>query len=174
MIILAQIVGIAAVIAYLLSYQFEKRRNIVLVNATANVLYVLQYIMLGAFEGAVLDTLSAVSAFVANARDSRFVSRYIKIKVAVLNIAMVISGLVLYKNIFSLFPLAGAILQTNALWMSDEKKIRLVSFLGAPFWLVYNTVSQAYGSALGSLLSLISIGIAILRYDIFKSMEVKE
>jgi thiol:disulfide interchange protein len=61
----------------------------------------------------------------------------------------------------------GAILQTSAFWITSEKRIRQVSFLGAPFWLVYNFVSQAYGSAVGSLLSIVSIGLAICRYDIY-------
>ncbi len=164
--LVAQIIGMLAVAMYVLSYQQKKRKNIVLLNATSCVLYVVQYIMLGAFEGATLDILSALSAFTANNKNKKIISKYSRIVVMVLDLVMLISGLVLYKNIFSLCPIAGAILQTNALWISNEKWIRLISFLGAPFWLVYNIVSCAYGSAIGSILSIISIGVAILRYDI--------
>ena len=48
----------------------------------------------------------------------------------------------------------------------QKKRIRQVSFLGSPFWLVYNFVSGAYGSCIGDLLSMVSIGIAMFRYDI--------
>ena len=88
--------------------------------------------------------------------------------IAVINIVMVLAGLALYENIFSLCAIAGAIFQTGAFWINDERKIRLMSFFGAPMWLLYNTVNHAYGSAIGSVLSIISIGIAILRYDILK------
>ena len=64
-------------------------------------------------------------------------------------------------------------LQVSALWITDEKKIRLVSFLGVPFWLIYNLISQAYGATVGSVLCMISIGSAIYRYDIKGAINAK-
>ena len=165
--IFAQTVGVFAVVTFLLSYQFRKRKHIVLVNSISSILYVLQYILLGAFEGAAIDILSAVSAVAAHNKDRKWIEKHMKTIVAVLNLAILGAGLYLYKNIFSLFPVVGAILQTSAFWITGEKRIRQVSFLGAPFWLVYNLVSQAYGSAVGSLLSIVSIGLAIYRYDVY-------
>ena len=52
--------GIAAVIVFVLSYQFKAKRNIIICNALSRVLYVTQYFLLGAFEGAWLD----ITAFV--------------------------------------------------------------------------------------------------------------
>ena len=164
----AQIIGLIAVATYLLSYQMKRRRQIILVNATSSMLYVLQYVMLGAFEGAVIDVLSMIATVTANNKDKQFIKNHTKLVFAIMNLSILIAGLALYKNIFSLFPIAGAIFQTSAFWISEEKKIRFISFLGSPFWLVYNIVSGAYGSAIGSLLALFSIGIAIYRYDIRK------
>ncbi len=42
------IVGIIGVALYILSYQFKKRKTIVAVYSLANMLYVIQYILLGA------------------------------------------------------------------------------------------------------------------------------
>ena len=165
-IILAQIIGLMATITYVLSYQQKTRRNIVLVNAMSNIFYVLQYILLGAFEGATIDVLSTVSSIAAHNKDKGFIAKHTKLIIIIINLAMVISGLFLYKNIFSSFPVIGAILQTSALWITEERKIRIVSFLGTPFWLIYNIVSKAYFSALGSTLCMVSIGVAIYRYDI--------
>ena len=168
MYIIAQIVGILAVATYLLSYQLKKRKHIIAVNATSSSLYVLHYILVGALEGAAIDILSAVGAVAAHNKDKKIIAKHITVVIVVLNLLFLIAGLSLYQNIFSLFPIAGAILQTSALWMTSEKRIRQVSFLGTPFWLVYNFVSQAYGSAIGSVLCMISIGLAIYRYDIKK------
>ena len=174
MYIIAQIVGLFAVATFLLSYQFRKRKHIILVNSISSVLYVLQYILLGAFEGAAIDILSAVSSMAAHNKDRKWIAKYMKIIVVVLNLAILGAGLSFYKNIFSLFPVVGAILQTSAFWIASEKRIRQVSFLGAPFWLVYNFVSQAYGSAVGSLLSIVSIGLAICRYDIYPKAQERK
>ena len=107
MYIIAQGVGIFAVVTFLLSYQLKKRKNIILVNAISSFLYVLQYILLGALEGAVIDILSAVSTIAAHNKDKKFIDKHTKIIVIFLNLLIFTAGLVLYKNIFSLFPIAG-------------------------------------------------------------------
>lgn len=162
---LAQAVGILAVVSFLLSYQQKKRKNIIIWNATSRVLYIVQYIMLGAFEGAVLDVLGTVSSVAAQNKEKSFIRKHIKTIVVVINLVIIAAGLVLYENVFSLFPIAGVVLHTSAFWISDEKIIRRVSFLGSPFWLVYNIASYAYGSALGDLLTMVSIATAMYRYD---------
>ncbi len=164
--LLAQIVGLFAVISFLLSYQQKKRKNIILWNAASRVLYIIQYIMLGAFEGAVLDVLGTVSSVAAQKKDNKIIKKHLKLFLILINLIIFAAGLLLYKNIFSLFPIIGVILHTSAFWINEEKIIRRISFLGSPFWLVYNLVSCAYGSAIGDILTMASIGIAIYRYDI--------
>ena len=166
MLLIAQIIGILAVTTYLLSYQLKQRKHIIVVNATGSALYVLQYVLLGALEGAAIDVFAALGAIIAHNKDKKFIAKHKVLVIVLLNLAFLATGVVLYKNIFSLFPIAGAMLQTSALWLTCEKKIRLVSFLGTPFWLIYNFTCQAYGSAFGSILCIISIGSAIYRYDI--------
>lgn len=171
---LAQAVGILAVVSFLLSYQQKKRKNIIIWNATSRVLYIVQYIMLGAFEGAVLDVLGTVSSVAAQNKEKSFIRKHIKAVVVAINLLIITAGLMLYENVFSLFPIAGVVLHTSAFWISDEKIIRRVSFLGSPFWLVYNIASCAYGSALGDLLTMISIATAMYRYDFKKEKVVSK
>ena len=52
--------------------------------------------------------------------------------------------------------------------MTDEKVIRRVSLLGSPFWFAYNFLSRAYGSAVGDLLTIGSIIVAMIKYKDFK------
>jgi len=58
----AFITGLAAVIFYLLGYQQKKRKNIILFNVISRILYIIQYILLSAFEGAVLDIAGIISS----------------------------------------------------------------------------------------------------------------
>lgn len=163
---LAFIVGLVAVTLYLLGYQQKKRNNIILFNATSRILYIIQYILLSAFEGAVLDVAGTISSFLAQKKNTTFIKKHTKWFVIGVNFLITAMGLMLYKNIYSLLPIIGVLLHTSAFWLDDEKRIRQVSFLGSPFWLVYNFVSGAYGSCIGDLLSMVSIGIAMFRYDI--------
>lgn len=165
---LAFFIGILAVTLYFLGYLQKKRRSIILINASSRLLYIIQYLLLGAFEGAVLDIAGIISSVLAQKKESPLIKRYLKVIVVFVNILIVVMGLTLYKNIFSLLPIIGVLLHTGAFWIDDEKRIRQVSFLGSPFWLIYNFVSGAYGSCIGDVLSMISIGISMYRYDFKK------
>ena len=167
MIIVAQIVGIAAVALYMLSFQLKKRRDIVIATCLSNCLYVLQYLLLGAFSGAALDALSTVSSFCASKKNGPRFKKYAKWVAFILIAAIIAVGTALavyQRDWIELLPIAGAAFQTGGLWFDREQTIRKFALAGAPFWLVYNFISMAYGAAVGSLLTIISVSIALLRY----------
>lgn len=171
MMLFAQIIGLFAVKTFLLSYQQKKRKNIIMWNVTSRVLYIIQYLLLGAFEGAVLDILGMISSVAAQKKHNKIIEKYVVLFVCIINIIILAAGLFLYENVFSLFPIMGVILHTSAFWITNERIIRIVSFLGSPFWLIYNLARLAYGSAIGDILTMISIGTAICRYDIREKKE---
>ena len=164
----ALIIGIIAVVVFLASYTQRKRSNIVLYNLTSRVLYVVQYLLLGALEGAVLDICGAVGAFFAQRGEGSFIKRHWKLFFVMINVATIGFGVLLYKNVFSILPIVGILFQANALWLKKEKHIRIVSMIGCPFWFTYNFVSGAYGSCIGDILSFVILGVALVRYDIMK------
>jgi len=167
----ALIVGLVAVSFFLLSYLQKKRANIVVFNLTSRVLYVVQYLLLGAFEGAVLDVIGAISAFLAQQNENAFIKKHKKIIFIVTNLCIIIAGVLLYKNIFSLFPMIGILLQSGALWLKEEKHIRIVSMLGCPFWFAYNFASTAYGSCIGDVLAFASLMTSFIRYNVINKEE---
>ena len=169
--LIPQIIGILAVITFLVSYQQKNRRNIIIFNIISRVLYIVQYCLLGAFSGAVLDVLGALASVIAEKKDKPFIKKHLGIVIIAVNASIIIAGLLLYENVFSLLPIAGVMLHTGAFWLSDERIIRRISLAGSPFWFVYNFVSRAYGSALGDLLTMGSIIIAMIKY---RKKETKE
>ncbi len=162
---MAFVVGVVAVCFYLLGYLQKRRSNIILFNVTSRILYIVQYVLLGAFEGAVLDVAGTVSSLLAQKKNVPVIKKHIRIFILLVNAFIVLAGLMVYENIYSLLPIAGVLLHTGAFWLTDEKKIRIVSFLGSPFWLAYNFLSGAYPSCVGDVLSMVSIGISMYRYD---------
>lgn len=171
-ILIPQIIGLFAVATFLLSYQQKKRKNIILLNVISRCLYILQYVLLGAFAGAVLDILGAVSSFVAGKKHTNFIKKHEKIILISINVLIIAAGItiaVINKSFLDLFSLAGVLLHTSAFWITNEKIIRRVSLLGSPFWFVYNFLSKAYGSAIGDVLTMCSIIIAMVRYKNTKS-----
>ena len=167
--IVSQVIGFLAVASFLLSYQLKKRKDIILCNVLSRCLYILQYILLGAFEGAVLDVLGAISSVIAAKKHLPFIKKHTRIFVVCMDLIIVAAGLLLYVNPFSLLPIAGVLLHTTAFWINDEKIIRRVSLLGSPFWMIYNFSCLAYGSAVGDFLTMVSIVIAMIKYRNLKN-----
>lgn len=166
--IIANIIGVVAVALFLISYQQKKRKNIILCKFFSGTFYVLQYILLGAFEGAILDTIGTAATFLASKKNNGFVKKRLRIIIAAVNIAFVVAGILSYRNFVSVIAVLAAMFEVNALWFTREKTIRLISLVSSPLWLTYNILAGAYGSALGSALAAVSLIIAIYRYDIKK------
>ena len=166
-IIISQIIGLAAVGLYLLSYQLKNRKQIVWTTFFSNFLYVLQYILLRAFSGAVMDGLCAVGSFFAGEKHSPKLKPYIK-WIAVVNLIVIavagVSIAISQRDFIELLPVVGTLFQTGGLWCEDEQSIRKFGLIGAPFWLVYNFIAQAYGAALGSVFIIVSAVVAMIRY----------
>jgi hypothetical protein len=166
-IIIPQIIGLLAVATFLLSYQQKKRKNIILFNVISRCLYILQYLLLGAFAGAVLDIMGAVSSVIAGKKHTHFIKKHTKLILIIMNSSIIaVGGFIAFvnKSWIDLFSIAGVLLHTSAFWINDEKIIRRVSLLGSPFWFIYNFLSRAYGSAVGDIFTMCSIIIAMIRH----------
>lgn len=165
------IIGLSAVALYLLCFQLKSAKKIIACKLLSSVLYVLQYILLGAFVGAAMDTSAVVTSTLAYKRDTAIIKRF-KIPILIFtNAAIITIGLLLYENVFSLLAIAGVVFESAAMWMKTEKLIRIVSILAVPCWLTYNIVSEAYGSAIGSALALVSIIASLIRYSSAKKSD---
>ena len=165
--LISQIIGITAVVLYLLSFQLKRRGQIASVSCLSYLLYVVQYLLLGALSGAVMDVLSAVSSFFAGKKNTPRFRRYAKATALFFLFAIIAAGLILalaQRDWFELLPIAGAALQSGGLWFNNEQTIRIFGMAGAPFWLIYNIGTQAYGAAIGTALTILSILSALARY----------
>lgn len=164
--LLATVVGMLAVALFVFSYQLKSRRNIILCNTISRVLYVAQYCLLGAFEGALLDGTAFFISLLCYDRDMPFIKKHVLLFILLSNVVIIGIGMVSYKDIFSLLPILGVIFEILALWLKKERNIRIISLLAAPFWLAYNLLYGAYGSAVGNVITIISLLVALFRYDI--------
>jgi len=183
--LLANVVGVFAVALFLLSYLQKDRKRIIALNAASRCLYILQYVMLGAFAGAVLDIAGTASSLLAQKKDKPFIKKHLPVFIIGVNTLIVGAGILTifltangesvlrWATLIDFLPIAGVLLHTSAFWIDDEKTIRRVSLLGSPFWFAYNLISGAFGSCIGDLLSMVSILVAMFRYD-FKRKKKKQ
>ncbi|MBQ8879813.1 MAG: YgjV family protein [Clostridia bacterium] len=167
--IIAFLAGILAVTFFLLGYLQKKRKFILFFNLASRLLYIIQYVLLGAFAGAVLDVAGAISTFFAQNVDRPQFKKYKPLVFIINNIVLIGIGILLYKNVFSIFLIIGVTLQTDALWLKKEKYIRIISLICCPFCFTYNISSGAIGSCIGDVLAFVSLGYSYIMYDIVPS-----
>lgn len=165
--IIAQIIGFVAVGLYLLSFQLKKRAHIVWTTFFSNTFYVLQYLLLGAFSGAIMDILSTAASFLAAKKHAPRFKKHARLIAALSVLVIAAIGLctaIIRHSLIELIPTFGAAFSTISLWCDNEQTLRKFGLCSAPFWLVYNFISKAYGPTLGSLLAMISIIVSLIRY----------
>ncbi len=165
--VIPQVIGILAVAIFLLSYQMKNRRGIIITNVVSRALYILQYLLLGAYSGAILDILGMASSVVAERKHLDFIKKHSRLVFFSVNAVIIVTGVIiayLNRSLLDILPIIGVLLHTSAFWLNNEKIIRRVSLLGSPFWFVYNFLSHAYGSAIGDILTMMSIIVAMIKY----------
>ncbi len=162
--IAAFVFGILAVLTFLLSYQCRSRKNIILLNIISRMLYVAQYLCLGAYDGIALDSCAAVSSALAARKDHPRIARRRRLVFLLANALLCAAGLLFYRNVFSLVGLVAAIVETCALWLDRESSIRWLTLVSAPIWFAYNFANGAVGSMVGNVLTVVSVGIALYRH----------
>ena len=163
---IGNILGAIAILLFVCSFQLKTRKEIIVLSTVSRLFYVLQYICLGAYTGAITDFVAGIiSVFVVKPDKN-----YKKGIVFLLYIVIVISSIMLYKNFFSIFSFIAVTLEIIAIMFKKEKTVRIISLLAQPCWLIYNCYYMAWFSALGNFISIFSIVFALYRYD-FKKIQ---
>lgn len=161
--IIAQCIGVLGLICSLASFQMKKRQHIMALQMTASLSFSAQLFLLGAVAGGCVDLISFIRTLVFSQNGKKWASS--PIWLALFAAAMVFSGVLTYKTAWDLLPIAGSVLSTVALWMKEERKIRLISLAVGPCWLIYNLVCGAWSGALNEVLAMTSIAVGLWRND---------
>ncbi|MDE5630023.1 MAG: YgjV family protein, partial [Bacilli bacterium] len=75
----------------------------------------------------------------------------------------IITGILTWQDVFSIFPIIGTIIYTYGLWQDNVKIIRLTSAIVAVSWIVYDISVKALVDMVQKASQLISSMIALIR-----------
>ena len=145
-------------------FQLKSAKRIIACKFFSNILYVLQYVLLGAWIGAAMDAAGTLTAGLGYYRDKPRMQRHRILLLILTSVGITVIGILLYEAPYSLLALAGVLLESAAIWMKREKGIRIVSLMAVPCWLSYNVICGAYGSVIGNVLGAVSIVTALIRH----------
>lgn len=171
--IIAQCIGIVAMLFNILSYQGKSQKSVITMQLFGASLFALNFLLLGATVGGLLNILGAVRAIVFLFKEKLktdrlpwlivFVSLYIA--VYILNFTLFGKEVTLFNLIIEILPVIGMTALNIGYRLEKAADVRRLGMISSPAWLIYNITAGSWGAIICETLTLISIFIGILRHD---------
>ena len=161
-ILVAQIVGILAIITITASVHFKKKNHMMMMQSLAHLLYSIQYIILGAYSAAYMDAVAIVRNLIYYKYDETKNQIPIVLPIVICTITIII-GYINYDGIISLIPIVIALAYTISATFKDPKVYKYTFGICALGWLYYNFKCGAYVCLIGNFMEFISTLIAIIK-----------
>ncbi len=163
--IIAQIIGILALIILMLSFQKNEKKLLLKYQIISSFLYALQYVFLGAYTGSLMNLTCMVRNFIFNKYNNKKVPIHWLIIIVIL---MIVFLLISYIRTISLLPMLAVVLYSIAVWYGNLKLIRCTEVISCTLFIVYNIRVLAITGLIAIMIELIAALIAIYRFDIKK------
>ena len=171
--IIAQIIGIFGMLLSVLSYQQKGKARILTFQLLGSALFVVNFFMLGAFSGAILNLVAIIRALIFIYEDK------IRGDHPAWTIGLTAVYILSYVSVFTIFrkeptalnlilevlPVIAMTVTTIAFRRKEDKALRRVAFISSPLWLTYNTIFFSLGGIIGETLNLSSAIIGTIRLD---------
>lgn len=160
MVIVAQIIGIVAMIINILSFQCKKNRNLFIMIGIGSLLFSANFLMLGAYASAVYNIISIIRSSLTLKK--KFQNKYTFALLCVLYVA----GMVFtYTNPWSIVLFVAQIVQTWAMYFKDGGVIRKSQiFFVSPIWLINNIMVNSIGGIICEAFIITSAIISYFRF----------
>ena len=171
--IIAQIIGILAMAFNVLSYQGKSQKTVIALQLFGGTLFAVNFLMLGATVGGLLNIIAAVRAILFWFKDKLktdnlywfvgFIASYGA--VYVLNFTVFGKQVTAYNLLIELLPVVGMIALTIGFRLKKAADIRKCGLVSSPAWLIYNLAANSWGAIICETLTLISIFVGMFRHD---------
>ena len=172
--VISQIAGFIAFILSLIAYHRKKKSKIFQTMMVANVLDIIHYILLGAYSGCITKVIALVRNEIIIVKEKNKKFNNIIVLIA-LFIIYLVSGILTYKNIYSILPILAAIIYLYFVWNGNELRVKKSAFYCYFLWLIYNICVFSIAGITSNIVSIISTFIAVYNEKMVnKSKEVKE
>ena len=165
--IIIQLIGFAGLVMSIIAFQFKKHGGIVFCKMTSELIFTLQYILVGAWTGAVLDFISVIRNLLYGYLVKK--NRSTTPVIIVFVIFVLITGFTTYAGFVSVLPIISKILTTVSYGMKNERLLRLITLPSCIFWIIYNLYVGTYAGSLADVFTLVSLLIAIYKFDLKKT-----
>lgn len=170
---IAQIIGIAAMLINVLSFQCKKQRPLIVMQLVSSSLYATNLFLLNAPTGCILNIVGMCRAVVfsnkerfrAGSRAWLFGFSAAYVGVYALTFSVFGKEATALNLLVEFLPVIGMIATTVGFYREGAKDIRMLSLINSPCWLVYHLTTLSIGGICGEILTLVSILVGFFRHD---------
>lgn len=174
-IVLAQIISIAAAAFNIFSYQMKDNRRMFLAKGISGALFALNFFMLGNYTAAALNAVNLLrGGILAGGTRWHKVRWLLLIQVLYITCCVLTFGRsqtavggAVFAMVVSLVTTASQLAETCILWGRNGKHIRVaqLSFI-SPIWLFNNVVTGSLGGIITEVFGICSVIISFVRYGV--------
>ena len=175
--ITAQTIGIAAMLFNIFSYQQKTSKGVIIMQLFGGALFSVNFFMLGATVGGILNIIAVFRAvvfwgkekFKAEHKAWLFVFVGLFIASYILTFTLFAKPFTVTSAVLELLPVIAMTATTISFRLNTASVIRKFGLISSPSWLIYNICNFAIGAVICEAVSLVSIFIGMIRFDIKKS-----
>ena len=164
--IFIQALGYLGVLSFITSYAQKSRKSIIFFSFLARAFFVTHYVLLGGYAGAIQNAGGGIAAAVSGLRGKKpYDSALMPVFIIVLT---AVCGIVTFDRsmgIISFLPALAMLIQNPALWLKNQRNIRLMTLAGIPLWFIYNFSMGSVPAMISDTLSASSLVYSLVRYD---------
>lgn len=163
MYILANIIGVFAIITWSLSIQNKDRKNILIFQIVANAFYSIQYFLLGAVTAGMTNLLSIFRCLTFYFEE-KIKGKISFISFVIFSFLIISIGIITYENPISLIPILCGNLYMYSIWQNNLNLTRHLFIIAALVLVYYNFKVGAIVLFFGNTMDILSGIISIIRF----------
>lgn len=161
---LSFVLGIIAFLFYIISLQCKHKKDILSLQTLANIFYASQYFILNALSGAYTAILATIRSLIYYFYEKKNKNIPLILPIIFIIILLIISY-ISYTGLNTLLPIVINTLLIIFTYTKNLKYLRINSLVCAILWIIYNINVQAYGVLLGNIFEILSVIIALKRFE---------
>lgn len=163
MVILIQVLGLCAMISWVLSIQMKEKSTILELQILASLFYGVHYGLLDAMSAVGVTIISIIRLVTIYLIEKK--GKEVPFYVFITFILMLVGvGIVTYAGPISLIPIVITMIYTYTTWQKNTKIIRGAFLVTGSMWIIYNFSVGSYLLMIGNLFEVISSVISLLRF----------
>ena len=145
------------------------RKTILFCELVINILYGTHNLLLGATTGAVMNFIALIVLVIYYYKGKNKVLSSNLIPLFAM-LTFMTAGLLSWNNIYSLFPMIGAMLFALAMWFDSEKDIKVVVIILQVMWLLYAISNNSIVAIIGQSFIVLSLTMYLILGDKYKKI----